>query len=194
MSLSSKYYLNPLNEKETEELLGRLRSEDALNNVNEKTPCFNCGVVGAPASCERCGAKYCHVACQKSDWRRHRRHCLSKSIVKSAMDELKETIDPNEERSHIIVSPSGLNYLLYFNFYVDEDNPIPKNCIRANSELGLSILFLYLARMKDIAKTGQILQIIESKTVDILVRIDTYHLFWFQLTKEQQDSLNTVVF
>lgn len=59
-------------------------SQFFCNGYYRKTPreedrrygCFSCGNEGGNLHCVRCGfARYCGAACQKEDWKRHRKHC-----------------------------------------------------------------------------------------------------------------------
>lgn len=189
------YYLKPIDLKrvvEIRELITNTKNGDPSEyGKNENVPCYNCGKQTATSSCKRCGVKYCDRQCQCSDWRRHKNSCMSKSLVSRELEAVKK-IDTPAATTRIITSSSGKQYMLYFNI---TPGPVPRGCFLANSELGFLILMDFFTILPGDAKEkgAKLVEIILSKTINILVPLDYYHNFYFQLTEEQRENTTNVV-
>ncbi len=48
--------------------------------VRTQATCLRCGSNRRVQYCQRCRATYCSAACQRADWRSHRRECLKAAV------------------------------------------------------------------------------------------------------------------
>ena len=48
--------------------------------VRTPATCSRCGTQRRVRYCQRCRATYCSVACQRADWRSHRRACMGAAV------------------------------------------------------------------------------------------------------------------
>ncbi len=48
--------------------------------VRTQATCLRCGFNRRVQYCQRCRATYCSAACQRADWRSHRRECLKAAV------------------------------------------------------------------------------------------------------------------
>ena len=182
------YYQKSLTEDEFKKLLAKITEEGDNSTTNESKICYNCGKIGATKCCRRCKVNYCDRHCQMSHWEIHQSQCMSKKKLKKNIDDM--AFDEGD-KSYLITSSSGRSYLLYIDLDI-VSGPIPRGCIRANSELGFRIVLQFIKNNGNELQTEQIVQILHSKTNDFLVALDSYNGFFFQLTPKQIETLTVV--
>lgn len=74
------------------------KMDDKVLDVLRK--CYYCHKPNAMSRCSRCRLTYyCGVACQKADWKEHKKHCINANIFKEmqAMETGYKSGDPSAE-------------------------------------------------------------------------------------------------